>query len=323
MEAAVVSRFGKNWDISTRKVPKPIPGEGDLLVRVHAATVNRSDLGELLHPFFNRLITRAKGQRKILGMDFAGVVESVGTGVNRFKPGDRVFGMCPFRNDGAQAEYLCIADTSWVAIMPTAIRFDHAVVCEGAFYANGSLCRQQLERGSPILIYGASGAIGSAAVQLGKYYGFDVTAVVQPQHLAMARTLGADRVVDNQSDEYGSLGPRFDFVLDAVGKMTSSQWRPLLTPGGVFAATDIGPKGQSLMLLVWSLITRSGRVTIPVPPRGSGLAFVHFLKQRMEAGEFRAVIDRTFPLNQIVEAYRYVQSGQKVGIVVIDTAGQS
>lgn len=318
MKAAVVTRFGKSWAIALQEKPKPMPGAGELLVRVQAASVNRSDLGELLHPFFNRLITRAKGQRKILGMDFAGAVEAVGAGVTRFKVGDRLFGMAPFSADGAQAEYLCISEDRWMAILPQSIPLHEGVVCEGAFYAWGSIGRLDLPRGSPILVYGASGAIGSAAVQLAKYRGFHVTAAVQPRHLAMAQTLGADRVLDTSSEEYRQLGPDHDFILDSVGKMRAAEWRPLLKPGGRFATTDAGPKGQSLMLLLWSLITRSGQVTIPIPERGSGLAFVPFLAERMATGDFRAVIDRHDLLDRIEEAYAYVQTGQKAGIVVVD-----
>lgn len=318
MKAAVVTRFGKNWAVSVRDVPKPVPDTGQLLVRVHATSVNRTDLGELRHPFLNRLITRAKAQRSILGFDFAGVVEQAGPGVAAFTPGDRIFGICPFRADGAQAEYLCVDESGWIAPLASAIPFGEAAVCEGAFYANASIGQLALKPGSPILIYGASGAIGSAAVQLAKYHGFHVTAAVQPQHLAMAGTLGADRVVDTSSDDYRRLSGEFDFVLDSVGKMTASQWRPMLTHDGVFATTDMGPRGQSLMLLLWSLVTRSGRVLIPVPARGSGRTFVPFLKHRMDAGEFRAVIDRSYPLDRIADAYRYVETGQKAGIVVIE-----
>lgn len=321
MRAAVVSRFGKSWKIAPREVPKPIPGEDELLVRVKAATVNRTDLGELRHPVLNRLITRARRQRTILGMDFAGEVEAVGARVNSLKPGDRVFGMCQLRANGAQAEFVCMPENGWIARLPAATRFDQAVVCEGAFYANTSLSRLRLKPGSPILIYGASGAIGSAAVQLAKYYGFDVTAVVEVRHLAMAQSLGADRVIGYPSDEFAQLAGTFDFVLDAVGKMTIFQWRKLLNSEGVFAATDIGPWGQSLLYLLWSLMTRSGRVTIPVPPRGSGRAFVPFLAERIEVGEFRAIVDRKYPLNSIADAYRYVETGGKAGIVVLDVAG--
>lgn len=229
--------------------------------------------------------------------------------------------MCPFSADGAQADYLIVAEDRWMAPLSLSIPFGEGVVFEGAFYAYGSIGRLTLEPGSPILVYGASGAIGSAAVQLAKYRGYHVTAVVQPQHLGMAQSLGADRVIATSSDDYRTLGRGFDFVLDAVGKMRASQWRPLLRPQGVFATTDTGPKGQSMLLLVWSLITRSGQVTIPLPARGSGLSFVNFLKERMDAGEFRAMIDTTYSLEKIAEVYRYVQTGQKAGIVVIDVAG--
>lgn len=321
MRAAVVTRFGKSWSIALQELPKRVPNAGEVLVRVHAASVNRSDLGELLHPFLNRLITRVKGQRNVLGMDFAGVVEAVGDGVTRLKPGDRLFGMCPFSANGAQSDYLVIAEDRWMAPLPFSIPIGEGVVFEGAYYAYGSIGRLTLEPGSPILVYGASGAIGSAAVQLAKYRGYHVTAVVQPQHLGMTQSLGADRVIATSSDDYRTLRREFDFVLDAVGKMRASQWRPLLKPKGVFATTDMGPKGQSMLLLIWSLITRSGRVTIPLPARGSGQSFVNFLSERMEAGEFRAVIDRTYPLEQIADAYLYVQTGQKAGVVAIDVAG--
>ena len=319
MKAAVVTKAGPHWSIEVQQLPTPEPAAGEILVRVRATTVNRTDLGEILHPLLQRIITRsAKAQRTILGMDFAGEVEAVGAGVETFKPGDRVFGMCLLRANGAQAEYVCMAESGWLAPLPAAIPFGQAVVCEGAFYANASLSRLRLPPGSPILVYGASGAIGSAAVQLARYYGFHVTAAVEPRHVAMAQSLGADRVVDIASGEYRALGKSFDFVLDAVGKMTIAQWRRLLKPDGTFAATDIGPWGQSLLALLWSMVTRSGRVVIPIPERGSGQAFVHFLKDRMEAGQYRAIVDRKIPLDQIADAYRYVQTGQKAGIVVVE-----
>lgn len=318
MKAAVVSRFGANWEIAPREVAKPVPGPSEILLRVHAATVNRTDYGEIRHPLLQRLIARTLRRRTILGMDFSGVVESVGVGVRAFKGGDHLFGMCPSTSNGAQADYLCLPDSAWMAHIPANTRFDEAVVCEGAFYANASLSRLRLPKGSPIMIYGASGSIGSAAVQLAKYYGFHVTAVVGPPNLAMADALRADRVVDYTTAEFDGLGNNFDFVLDAVGKLTASRWRQLLTPMGVFATTDIGPKGQSLLLLLWSLFTRSGRVTIPVPKRASGQDFVDFLKERLATGQFRAVVDRSYSIDEIADAYRYVQTGQKAGIVVID-----
>ena len=316
MKAAVVTRFGRRWSIEVRDVPKPEPAAGEVLVRVHAATVNRTDCGEMRNPHLMRLMSRAP-IRAILGMDFAGEIASTGHGVSQFKPGDRVFGMSPYGRSGAQAEYVCMPETSAMAPMPDGLPFDRAPVCEGAYYANGSVGKF-VRPGCRTLVYGASGAIGTAAVQLAKYYGADVTAVVATRHMEMAGSLGADRVVDYTKPEYGQLGRSFDFILDAVGKMNVRDWRRLLKPDGHFAVTDLGPGGRDVPFMLWSAITGDGRVSCPLPPRGSGRQFVHFLKDRMEAGEFHAVVDRKYAFDAISDAYRYVYTGQKTGIVVID-----
>ena len=316
MKAAVVTRFGRRWSIEVRDVPKPEPATGEVLVRVRAATVNRTDCGELRNPHLMRLMSRAP-IRTILGMDFAGEVESVGTGASRFKDGDRVFGMSPYGRSGAQAEYVCVPETSAIAAMPAGLPFDQAPVCEGAYYANGSVSKFA-KSGCTTLIYGASGAIGTAAVQLAKYHGADVTAVVETRHVEMAKSLGADRIVDYTTPEYQELGRGFDFVLDAVGKMKVRDWRRLLNADGHFAVTDLGPGGRDVPYLLWSAITGDGRVSCPLPPRGSAQQFVQFLKERMEAGEFRAIVDRKYSLNEISNAYRYVYAGKKTGIVVVD-----
>jgi NADPH:quinone reductase-like Zn-dependent oxidoreductase len=169
-----------------------------------------------------------------------------------------------------------------------------------------------------ILIYGASGAIGTAALQLAKSYGAEVTAVVATRHLELARSLGADHVIDYTAEDPTRIGERFDFVFDAVGKASYFRYRRLLKPQGVFMATDVGPGLQNLPLMLWSAIRGSNRVVVPIPERGSGRAFVDFLRGRIEAGQFRAVIDRRYPLDAIADAYRYVETGQKVGIVVIE-----
>jgi NADPH:quinone reductase-like Zn-dependent oxidoreductase len=320
MKAAVVTRYGSPDVVKVREVPKPTPQAGEVLIRVHAATVNRTDCGELRpHPFFARLIFGLlRPRRTIKGMDFAGEVERVGAGVTSFKPGDRVFGMCPFRSNGTQAEYVCVPETGPIAVMPADTRFDEAVVCEGAYYANASVETFRLGPGHRILIYGASGAIGTAAVQLAKARGAEVTAVVATRHLGMVRSLGADRAIDYTAQDFTRIDERFDFILDAVGKASYFRCRKLLKPGGVFAATDVGPGWQNLPLVLWSSITGNRRVLVPLPKRGSGHVFVEFLKGRMEAGQFRAVIDREYSLDSIADAYRYVETGQKVGIVVIN-----
>jgi len=319
MKAAVVTRYGSPDVVTIGEMPKPAPAAGEVLIRVHAASVNRTDCGELrAHPVFMRLFTGLRRPRRcILGLDFAGEVEALGDAATSFKPGDRVFGMCPSRSNGAQAEYVCVPERA-VAAMPAGARFDEAVICEGAFYAKAVLDRIGLKSGQRILIYGASGAIGTAMVQLASAIGADVTAVAATPQLELVRSLGADRVIDYTAEDFTRIAERFDFVVDAVGKTSFFQCRKLLRSGGIFAATDLGAWGQNVALALWSAITRSRRVIIAAPTRIDG--FVGFLSARMEAGQFRAVVDRKYPLQEIAEAYRYVETGQKVGIVVIDVA---
>lgn len=319
MKAAVITHYGSPDVINIRETPKPAPAANEVLIQVRAASVNRTDCGELrAHPVFMRFFTGLRRPRRtILGMDFAGEVEAVGAAIIAFKPGDRVFGMCPYRNNGAHAEYVCVPERT-LATIPPGVRFDEAVVCEGAFYANGVLRRIGLAPGDRVLIYGASGAIGTAMVQLAKASGARVTAVVATKHLELVRSLGADRVIDYAAGDFTRVGETFDFVVDAVGKTTFFRCRKLLKPEGVYAATDLGPWGQNLVLMLWSSITGSHRVLMATPGRIDG--FVGYLKSLMEAGQFRAVIDRKYPLAAIADAYRYVETGQKVGIVVIDVA---
>lgn len=319
MRAAIVKRYGKDWKVEVGEAAKPVPGEGDLLVRVHATTVNRTDLGELTNPLMARLIiARSTEKRQILGFDFAGVVDSVGPGVARFQRGDRVFGLCGLRRNGSQADYVLVAESGAIARLPDGIEFGDAVVGEGAYYASGTLRDFAPEPGQKMLVYGASGAIGSAAVQLATETGVHVTAAVQPQHLGMARKLGADRVVDCTSTEFDAMTGEFDFILDSVGKMTARRWRPLLKPGGRFATTDAGPKGQSMALMLWSLLKGDKQVSIPLPKASEAQPFMEELARRLADGRYRAIVDRRFTLEDIADAYRLVATGQKAGIVVVD-----
>jgi NADPH:quinone reductase-like Zn-dependent oxidoreductase len=318
MKAAIVTRFGSRWSIEVGEVPRPVPAAGEILIRVRAATVSRTDCGELLHPLLQRLIVRGQPRRTILGMDFAGEVEEVGAGVAAFRSGDRVFGMCPWGRNGGQAETVCLPASAPIGAIPASVPFDRAPAFEGAYYASATVATFGLRPGHSILIYGASGAIGTAAVQLAKYAGAEVTAVVAGRHLGLAESLGADRAIDYSTPEFSQLGKSFDFVLDAVGKMRVTQWRRLLKPEGRFAVTDLGPWGQDIPPLLWSAITRNGRASVPLPKRGSAQGFIDFLSERMAAGEFKAAVDRKYPLAEIADAYRYVLTGQKAGIVVID-----
>jgi NADPH:quinone reductase-like Zn-dependent oxidoreductase len=217
---------------------------------------------------------------------------------------------------GAHAGYICKPELGAIVTIPTGVGFNEAVVCEGAWYADTYLKKFRLSAGHSILIYGASGAIGTAAVQLAKSYGANVTAVVATRHLDLVKSLGADNVVDYTVGDFTQISETFDFVLDAVGKTTFFRCRRLLKSGGVFAATDLGHWWQNLLLAAWSSIIGSDRVVFPTPK--SSKAFVDWLKGRIEAGEFRAVIDREYPFEAIADAYRFVESTQKTGIVVIN-----
>lgn len=320
MRAAVATRYGSPDVITIRHVAKPQPKGGEILIKVHATTVNRSDCGFLrAQPFLMRAFSGLlKPKRTILGMDFAGVVEGLGKGATKFKVGDRVFGVSSWTRLGAHAEYLCVPENSYVAVVPPQVSFDEAVVGEGAIYAHASLRALELKAGQKILIYGASGAIGVAAVQLARAAGADVTAVVATRHLQLARSLGAERVIDYTSEDFTKLGQMFDCVLDAVGKTTYGRCRKVLKPGCPFVATDAGPGGDTLRRTIWSAMTGDKRVRMAMARRDD--AFFGYLAELMSTGAFRAVIDRRYPLDSIVEAYRYVEQGQKTGIVVIDVA---
>jgi NADPH:quinone reductase-like Zn-dependent oxidoreductase len=253
----------------------------------------------------------------ILGMDFAGTIDALGEGVASFQLGERVFGLSP-DTYGAHAEYVCVPQAGPIATMPADPSFKEAVLGEGAWYADTYLKRFQLGAGHRILIYGASGAIGTAAVQLAKAYGAEVTAVVATPSLDLAKSLGADHVVDYTAEDFTRIADSFDFVFDAVGKTTFFRCRKLLAPNGVYSATDLGPWWQNLLLAAWSSVTGNNKVVMPMPK--SSKALMIDLKACMEAGALRAVIDREYPLDAIRDAYRFVESQQKRGIVVINVA---
>jgi NADPH:quinone reductase-like Zn-dependent oxidoreductase len=317
MRAAVSARYGSPDVIEIRDVPKPVPAAGEGLIKVRATTVSRTDCGMLEpHPFFIRLTAGLlRPKLTILGMDFAGTVERLGSGVTAFKAGDRVFGMSP-PTFGAHADYLCVPANGQIAHMPSGVAFNQAVVCEGAWYADTNLRWLGVKAGQSILIYGASGAIGVAAVQLAKARGATVTAVVGTRHLELATSLGADHVIDYTAEDFTQVDDRFDAVFDAVGKTTYGRCCKLMKPAARFSTTDLGPWGQNIFLSIWHRLAGSRRVNIPFP--ASRHDFVNDMRKLMESGALRAVVDRSYQLEAIAEAYRYVGQGQKTGIVAID-----
>ncbi|NDR58666.1 NAD(P)-dependent alcohol dehydrogenase [Pseudoruegeria sp. M32A2M] len=315
MKAVVFNRYGPPEALSLREVPMPSPTPGEIRVRLHASTVNRTDTATLrAHPFFARAMTGLfRPKMQTLGMDFAGVVDGLGEGVDGFRLGDRVFGLSPDRF-GAHAEYLCLPQSGAIAHIPEGIGFSEAVVCEGAWYASATT--RLLDEGQTCLIYGASGAIGTAAVQLAKLRGATVTAVVGSAHVALASRLGADRVVNFDAEDFTAIGESFDLVFDAVGRTSWAACRPLLKRTGLYTATDLGPYWSNILLDIWFGITGSRRVRIPFPDDAPG--FVRTLAGLMAEGKFSGVFDRSYPLEEVVEAFRFVEMGQKTGIVLLD-----
>ena len=320
MRAAVTTRYGSPEVVHVIDVPRPSPAANELLVRVHASTVNRTDCGfRAAHPWFIRGFSGIrKPKRTILGNEFAGVVEAVGPDVTRFAVGDRVFGYDDVRF-GCHAEYLVIGQDAAVATMPDDRGFElMAAATEGSHYALAYIRAAGVDDTSEVLVYGATGAIGSAAVQIIKSLGAHVTAVCSSEHVELVTGLGADRVIDRTTTDFTADSQRYDLVLDAVGKCSFRQCRELLKPRGIWTSTDLGPMSQNPLLVLATRFSRGRRVLFPIPKVDQ--AMIEYLKGLVESQQFTPVIDRTYPLEEIVEAYRYVESQQKIGNVVISLA---
>ena len=277
--------------------------------------MNRTDCGwRQGKPFFARFFTGLRRpKRRILGSELAGEVAAVGTAVTEFEVGDRVFGASGF---DAHAEFACKPESSALAHMPAGMTFeDAAAVCDGAIIAMACLSRANLRAGRSILVYGASGSIGTAAVQLAKGLEADVTAVCNTKNLDLVSSLGANRVIDYTQEDFTNNGESYDVVFDAVGMHSFRRCRRSLKPGGLFIETDLGFMWHVPILALLSRWIGDRRVTLPIPKYTK--ANVLALKELIEAGKYRAVIDRRYPLEEVVEATTYVETKQKTGNVVL------
>ncbi len=316
MRAVIHSEYGGPEVLRLADVPKPVPAAEELLVKVHATTVNRSDCGlRSGTPWFVRAFSGLRRPKiSVLGTEFAGEVESVGSAVTSFAPGDLVFGVRDWKF-GAHAEYVCIKESAAVALKPSVMSFvEAAAVCDGVILALTCLRKGDVKPGQNLLIYGASGSIGTAAVQLAHHFGARVTAVCTTKNLELIRSLGADEVIDYTVEDYRANGKTYDVIFDAVGKSVFAECRGSLVPGGRFITTDLGRHYQNVWL---SVTTRWGRNRVSMPIPKYRQADVLLLKELIEGGHYRAVIDRTYPLEDVVEATTYVDSEQKTGNVVL------
>ncbi len=315
MKAIVHDRYGPPEVLRLEEVERPVPADDEVLVRIHATTVSRTDCGlRAADPFFTRLITGVRRPRqRILGMEFSGEVEAIGGSVRDFAVGDRVFGA---RGSGAHAEFLAIRESAPVARMPANMSFEEAAaVCDGASLALPCLRGGNVGEGTSILVHGASGAIGTAAVQLASAFGADVTAVCGPKAVELVRSLGAGEVIDYTAQDFTRNGRRYDVIFDAVGKHSFRRSRRSLKRGGIFVETDLGFGWHVPWLILLTRFIGDKHVKMGIP---------HFTKQDVllvreliEAGKFRAVIDRRYPMEEVVEATRYVETGRKIGNVVL------
>lgn len=315
MRAVVHDRYGPPEVLRLEEVAKPVPKDDEILVRVVATTVTRTDTGlRGAEYFITRLFTGLRRPKKrILGIELAGVVEAVGQAVTDFAVGDEVFGVRTF---GPHAEYVCVRASGPVARKPAGVSFEEAAAAiDGAALALACLRKAGLRAGQSVLVYGASGAVGTAAVQLAASFGASVEAVTNTKNVELARSLGASQVIDYLQEDFTRIGRTFDVVFDAVGKTSFRRCRRLLTRRGFFVATDPGFMWHLFPLALVTRWTGGRRAALGITKYSK--ADVLLLKELMEAGRYRPVIDRVYPLEQVVEATRYVETGQKTGNVVL------
>jgi NADPH:quinone reductase-like Zn-dependent oxidoreductase len=314
MRAVVHDRYGPPDVLRLEEVERPVPKDDEVLVKVHATTVTRGDCGlRGSEYFFPRVFTGLlRPKRRIAGMELAGVVEAVGTAVSEFEVGDEVFGI----SWGANAEYICVREGGVVAHKPVGLSFEEAAaVCDGALIARTCLKPADLRKGRSIVVYGASGSIGTAAVQLARHFEADVTAVCNTKNVELVRSLGADEVVDYLQEDFTKNAKTYDVIFDAVGKHSFRRSRRALKPGGLYITVDLGFMWHAPLLALLTRWVGDKRAKLGIGTYRK--EDVLLLKELIEAGEYRAVIDRTYPLEQVVEATRYVETQQKTGNVVL------
>ncbi len=317
MKAIVYTKYGPPEVLQLKEVTKPYPKDNEVLIKIHATTVNRTDSAlRKAEPFISRFVTGLiRPKKTILGTEFAGKIEEVGKDVTSFKVGDRVFGFSG-KDFGAHAEYMIMPEEGSLTTMPANMTYEEAAPStEGAHYALGFIRNANLQSGQKVLINGATGAIGSAAVQLVKYFGADVTAVCNTKNVALVKSLGAGKVFDYTKEDFTKDDQMYDAVFDTVGKSSFSRCKPLLKPGGIYISSELGYMAQNPILALITPIFGKKKVMFPIPKQSD--ENIVLFKELIEAGKFKGVIDRCYPMEEIIEAYKYVETGQKTGNVVI------
>lgn len=317
MKAIVYTKYGPPAVAILMEVDKPKPNEKEVLIKVIASTVNRTDSGfrsaeYFISRFWSGLL---RPKYSILGCEFAGFIEEIGNKVSMFKVGDKVFGF----NDktfGGHGEYLTIAESAALTILPANLSYElAAAITEGAHYALCNIRAAKVTSGQSVMVYGATGAIGSAAVQILKTLGTHVTAVCNTKNVALVKSLGADVVIDYQTKDFTKTETRFDLIFDAVGKSSFRKCKTLLKKKGIYISTELGKNASNVFLALTTPIWGGKKVLFPLPTINK--EDVVYLKDLVDKGLFKPVVDRYYKLDEIVEAYKYVESGQKTGNVIL------
>jgi NADPH:quinone reductase-like Zn-dependent oxidoreductase len=317
MKAIVYTKFGPPEVLQLQEVEKPTPKDNEVLIKIVATTVAKEDPDMRAAPGFNGFL---KPRNPILGQELAGEVEATGRNVTRFRPGDQVFGIGMF---GAYAEYKCMPENGALALKPVNMSYEEAAsVPNGALTALPFLRDQgHIRRGQSVLIYGASGSVGAAAVQLAKCFGAEVTGVCSTANLDMVKSLGADKVIDYTQEDFTRNGETYDIIFDTVGKLSFSRSKDSLTENGVYLTTV--PMPGTMLQVLWTSLAGGKKARFAATGLRSAAKKTKdllFLKELIEAGQLKAVIDRRYPLAQMAEAHRYVEKGHKKGNVVITVA---
>ncbi len=320
MKAIVYKKFGPPEVLHLQEVEKPTPKANEVLIRIFATTVVKEDPDMRRSPGVNGFL---KPRKPILGQELAGEVEAIGRDVTRFKPGDQVYGMGFF---GAYAEYKCMPEDDALAIKPANMSYEEAAsVPNGALTALPFLRdKGRIQSGQAVLIFGASGSVGAAAVQLASFYGATVTGVCSTAHLEWVRSLEADQVIDRTGEDFTQNGRTYDIIFDTVGKLSFSKCKDSLTDEGIYLATVPTPAIMLQALLTARSSSKKVRFMAAGLRAGSEKnKDLVFLAGLIEAGKIKAAIDRVYPLEQIAEAHRYVETGHKKGNVVISVEHQN
>lgn len=320
MIAAVYKMYGSPNVVHLKELPKPVTTAGQILVKIHTTTVNRTDTGfRSAYYVISRLFSGLfYPKQPVLGCEYSGIIESLGNCVNGFSVGDAVFGYDD-QNFGGHAEYKLVNRNSLISKIPTSINISHAAaLTEGSHYALSNIRAAKVTKASTVMVYGATGAIGSASVQLLKHFGAFVVAVAGTDHQETIKNLGADIAIDYQTQDFLQTSYRFDFIFDAVGKTSYAKCKPLLKKTAIYGSTELGKNSQNVLLSLVTSFRKGKKVIFPFPK--FEIEDLELLKQLAQDEKFKPLIDRTFPFDQIRDAHIYVDAGQKIGNVLVSVS---